>query len=65
MLFGEVSNIQFTNPPPRDQLFEEGDGFDVYVDGARFLPDNITLSKVSVKLMNPDFDPVQVRYTHP
>ena len=30
-----------------------------YVDGARFLPDNITLSKVSVKLMNPDFEPLQ------
>lgn len=26
--------------------FEEGNGFDVYIDGARFLPDSVTISKV-------------------
>jgi len=29
--------------------FENGDGFDVYLDGARFLPDNSTVTKVSLK----------------
>lgn len=27
--------------------FEEGNGFDLYIDGARFLPDSVTVSKVS------------------
>lgn len=44
--------LEVKKPPPRDVLFQEGDGFDVYVDAARFLPDNVTLSKVSVKLLS-------------
>ncbi len=32
-------------------LFEKGDGFDVYVDGARFLPDCVALSRVSVSIL--------------
>ena len=27
--------------------FEEGNGIDLYIDGARFLPDSVTVSKVS------------------
>jgi len=29
--------------------FEEGNGIDLYIDGARFLPDSVTVSKVSSK----------------
>ena len=29
--------------------FEEGNGFDVYIDEARFLPDSVTISKVGCK----------------
>jgi hypothetical protein len=34
------------------QLVKEGDGFDVYVDGLRFLPSNVSVCKVATKLMN-------------
>ena len=30
----------------RDRAFAVGDGFDLYVDAARFLPDNVTLSSI-------------------
>lgn len=40
----------------RMQLFDVDHGaFDVYIDGCRFLPDNVTLSKVVVKILGPDF----------
>lgn len=44
-----------THGPPPDILFEQGDGFDLFIDGARFLPDNVGLSKVSVKLFDPSW----------
>ncbi len=31
---------------PSDRAFDRGDGFDVYVDAARFLPDNVTIRYV-------------------
>lgn len=31
-----------------DRPFEKGYGIDFYVDGARFLPDNVTICKVCV-----------------
>lgn len=34
-----------------NDLFEDGDGIDIYVDGARFLPENTTITKMSVILM--------------
>ena len=32
--------------PPTDKPFEPTDGFDLYVDGARFLPDNVTITRI-------------------
>jgi hypothetical protein len=34
--------------------YEQGDGVDVYIDGAMFLPDNCTVSRVVVKVLSPD-----------
>ncbi len=34
------------------RLFEKGMGVDIYVDGARFLPDNTSVSKVQVSIYN-------------
>ena len=39
-----LSNLSPTNT---GTAFQSGDGLDLYVDGARFLPDNVTFSKVS------------------
>lgn len=34
------------------RLFEKGMGVDIYVDAARFLPDNTSVSKVQVSIYN-------------
>jgi len=41
--FIENRKIQYTN-----RLFEKGSGIDIYIDAARFLPDNVTVSKVRI-----------------
>jgi len=39
--------IKNGRPSILTEEFEEGNGFDLYIDGARFLPDSVTISKVS------------------
>ena len=39
-----------TGPPTRE--FSQGDGFFLYVDGARHLPDNVTVSRVRLWYMS-------------
>lgn len=34
--------------------FHAGDGFDVFIDGCRYLPDNVTLTKVTVAALHAD-----------
>ncbi|GAB5372664.1 hypothetical protein AAMO2058_001684000, partial [Amorphochlora amoebiformis] len=34
--------------PPSNIAYDPGDRFDVYVDGGRFLPENATISRVTV-----------------
>ena len=48
----DVCGCQSHTPPPPDVLFGANDGFDVYVDGARYLPTNVIASKVSIKVMD-------------
>ena len=43
-------------PPPSTPLFNPGDGFDVYIDAARFLPDNTTIPKVVARVMTHDLE---------
>ena len=42
--------------------FKPGDGIDVYIDAARFLPDNCTLSRVCLKLFSADKKPIGATY---
>ncbi|KAJ7386478.1 Coiled-coil domain-containing protein 17 [Desmophyllum pertusum] len=35
--------------------FEEGNGFDLYIDGARFLPDSVTVSKVAGRVLDKNY----------
>eukprot|EP00948_MAST-09A_sp_MAST-9A-sp1_P001068 g1068.t1 len=37
---------------PSGKKFAKGDGFDFYVDGTRYLPDNVTLSKATLNAIN-------------
>ena len=53
----EEAWIEYKSKPKIDPLFKKGeDGYDIYVDGARFLPDGVTISKVTMKVMTTDFD---------
>ena len=38
--------IKHGRPSIVTEPFEPGSGFDLYIDGARFLPDSVTVSKV-------------------
>ncbi|KAJ7332818.1 hypothetical protein JRQ81_014998 [Phrynocephalus forsythii] len=56
------SPIDPTKPCPREafihhvremppvESFEAGDGFDLYIDGARFLPDGVTITRVAARI---------------
>lgn len=44
--------------PPDGVCLLPGDGFDVYVDAARFLPDSVVMSKVLVRVMDSAFQQV-------
>eukprot|EP01052_Picozoa_sp_SAG31_P033004 SAG31_NODE_3678_length_3996_cov_4.453682_1_plen_838_part_00 len=46
------------NPPPRLAPVGRSDGFDIYIDGARGLPLNATISRVAATLYNRDFQKV-------
>ena len=48
--------IRAENPKNLSKSFENGDGIDLYVDGARFLPKNVTISKMYVQMMWPNTD---------
>jgi len=48
--------IPLTKPQYIDRTFEKGMGVDFYIDGLRFLPDNVTVVKVAVQIVNIDFD---------
>mmetsp|Transcript_27856 Transcript_27856/g.89800 ORF Transcript_27856/g.89800 Transcript_27856/m.89800 type:complete len:645 (-) Transcript_27856:88-2022(-) len=48
--------VELELPDPEDgDPFTRDDGFDVYVDGARFLPDAVTVPRVNVKALTKDF----------
>lgn len=48
--------IPNTKPQYTDKTFEKGFGVDFYIDGARFLPDNVTVVKVVFTLVNQDYE---------
>ncbi|EGR33876.1 hypothetical protein IMG5_033550 [Ichthyophthirius multifiliis] len=49
--FLENTQVQYLDKP-----FEKGQGIDFYIDAARFLPDNVTVSKISLSILNQNFD---------
>ena len=59
----ELDNSPFisnTKPQYIDRTFEKGMGVDFYIDGLRFLPDNVTVVKVIVEIVNIDFEVIKV-----
>lgn len=65
--------IPNSKPQYTDKQFVKGYGVDFYIDGARFLPDNVTVSKIILRFINKDFveqfDPPVItllpRFGHP
>ncbi|KAF7253904.1 Coiled-coil domain-containing protein 17, partial [Varanus komodoensis] len=43
--------------PPMDS-FGTGDGFDLYIDGARFLPDDVTVTRVTARIFTSGFQQI-------
>ena len=41
-------------PQYTDKQFTKGHGIDFYIDGARFLPDNVTVTKILLRFVNND-----------
>lgn len=40
------------SPPKKVKFFDQGDGFDIYVDGARCLPSNTSMSRAHLELFS-------------
>lgn len=47
--------IHHVRETPPLEPFNVGDGFDLYIDGARFLPDNVTVTRVAARIFTSDF----------
>ena len=53
-----------TPPGPATQKYGKEDGIDVYIDGARFLPHNVTITRCVVKLLSSDMEPISLNKTN-
>ncbi|XP_053100271.1 coiled-coil domain-containing protein 17 isoform X3 [Hemicordylus capensis] len=47
--------IHHVRETPPLEPFHSGDGFDLYIDGARFLPDDVTVTKVTARIFTSGF----------
>ncbi|XP_052687547.1 uncharacterized protein LOC128166423 isoform X6 [Crassostrea angulata] len=52
----EYSWLPFERSKPCRDPFLSGDGFDVYVDGCRYLPDSVTFSKVAGRVLDRKYE---------
>ncbi|XP_061486413.1 uncharacterized protein LOC133386710 [Rhineura floridana] len=50
--------IHHVRKTPPVELFSDGDGFDLYIDGARFLPDDVTVTRVAARIFTSDFSQI-------
>ncbi|XP_013082308.1 uncharacterized protein LOC106067643 isoform X1 [Biomphalaria glabrata] len=41
---------------PPSEPFHVGDGFDIYIDGCRFLPDSVTYSRVAARILDRKYE---------
>ncbi|XP_072368996.1 uncharacterized protein [Scyliorhinus torazame] len=51
----DVVYIYHVRPSPPSSPFNAGDGFDLYIDGARFLPDAVTISRVTGRIFDRNY----------
>ncbi|XP_048587115.1 uncharacterized protein LOC5517188 isoform X2 [Nematostella vectensis] len=50
--------IKYGRPSLPSQPFEAGNGFDLYIDGARFLPDSVTFTKVTGRVLDRNYEKI-------
>ena len=56
-IIGAVIDVEFPSdaiPKIYDALNVEGEGIDFYIDGARFLPENVSYSRVLMRAFTVD-----------
>ncbi|KAJ6659435.1 hypothetical protein lerEdw1_018669 [Lerista edwardsae] len=56
--FQEEAFIHHVRKTPSREPFSAGDGFDLYIDGGRFLPDNVTVTRVTARIFTSDFSQI-------
>ncbi len=49
-------------PGPATEKYQKGDGVDIYIDAAMFLPDNVTITRVVAKFFNLEKEPLGQPY---
>ncbi|XP_043555057.1 uncharacterized protein LOC122554308 [Chiloscyllium plagiosum] len=54
----DVAYIYQVRPYPLSAPFNAGDGFDLYIDGARFLPDAVTISRVTGRIFDRNYNQI-------
>lgn len=57
--FDKVYNEPFVRnvvPNWENRPFDKGSGIDIYIDGCRFLPDNVTVTKIIVRVIDSEFN---------
>ncbi|XP_046327915.2 uncharacterized protein LOC124111997 isoform X2 [Haliotis rufescens] len=52
----EYAWLPYERKNPPTEPFMAGDGFDVYIDGCRYLPDSVTFSKVAGRILDRRYD---------
>ena len=51
--------IQNTKVQYLDRNFDKGMGVDLYIDGCRFLPNNVSITKIAVEIVDSDFNHIK------
>ncbi|KAH9523455.1 hypothetical protein Btru_040051 [Bulinus truncatus] len=52
----EYAWLPFDRRVPLSEPFHVGDGFDIYIDGCRFLPDSVTYSRVAARILDRKYE---------
>lgn len=52
----QAAFIHHTRETPTSEPFIAMDGFDLYIDGARFLPDAVTITRVTGRIFDSSYN---------
>ncbi|RUS83083.1 hypothetical protein EGW08_009169 [Elysia chlorotica] len=52
----EYAWLPYERKTPPSDPFHSGDGFDIYIDGCRFLPDSVTFTRVAARILDRKYE---------